>query len=116
MTSKSRKLSIVSILASALFLSVAGFVRLQAAQVLEVPVADLVEARIGRHGPQEVGLRGRQVAAHQRDEADVVEGAADVLAGDADQRALVLPGPGKGKAQVLARRVQLRVQDRKSVV
>src|SRR3546814_10772296 len=40
----------------------------------------------------------------------IVEGAAGVLAADAEQCPLVLAGPGKGEAQVLARRFQLRVE------
>src|SRR3546814_17927499 len=80
------------------------------AQVLEVAVGDLVEVRIRLHRAQQVRLCGRQVATQQRDETDIVEGAAGVLAADAEQCPLVLAGPGKGEAQVLARRFQLRVE------
>src|SRR3546814_5807939 len=92
--------------ASALVLRVARVDGLQAAQVLEVAVGDLVEVRIRLHRAQQVRLCGRQVATQQRDETDIVEGAAGVLAADAEQCPLVLAGPGKGEAQVLARRFQ----------
>src|SRR3546814_18677889 len=78
------------------------------AQVLEVAVGDLVEVRIRLHRAQQVRLCGRQVATQQRDETDIVEGAAGVLAADAEQCPLVLAGPAQGEPQVLARRFQLR--------